>query len=68
MAMIRRLWCDADIIPVVLDDARRRPRRRAGQAGRHPRAAAGAAGDVPHLRPPRCTVGFDDCDIHHVHP
>ena len=50
---VRRLACEAAIVPImlnsageVLDCGRERPRRQPGPA-------AGVAGDVPHLRLPR---------------
>jgi hypothetical protein len=65
---VRRLCCEADIIPVVLDGdgvvldvgrARRVATREQRQALRAMYRTCGHPG---------CTVGFDDCDIHHVSP
>jgi hypothetical protein len=65
---IRRLCCEADIIPVVLDGtgvvldvgrARRVATRQQRQALRAMYRTCGHPG---------CQVGFDDCDIHHVTP
>ena len=67
-ATFRRLCCDADIIPVVLDgdgvtlDVGRAKR----VATRDQRRALRAM--YRTCAHPGCTVGFDDCDIHHVNP
>jgi hypothetical protein len=65
---IRRLACEADIIPVVLDG--RSVPLDVGRAKRlatvHQRRALEAVHDscaVPH-----CDVGFSRCVIHHLHP
>ncbi len=65
---IRRLCCAADIIPVVLDgdgvtlDVGRAKR----VATRDQRRALRAM--YRTCAHPSCTVGFDDCDIHHIAP
>ena len=67
-ATIRRLCCDADIIPVVLDgdgvtlDVGRAKRVATREQRRALRAMYRTCAH------PGCTVGFDDCDIHHVNP
>ena len=67
-ATIRRLCCDADIIPVVLDgdgvtlDVGRAKRVATREQRRALRAMYRTCAH------PDCTVGFDDCDIHHVNP
>ena len=68
MATVRRLCCQADIVPVVLDgdgvtvDVGRAKR----VASREQRRALRAM--YRTCAHPDCTVGFDDCDIHHVRP
>ena len=68
VATIRRLCCDADIIPVVLDgdgvalDVGRAKRVATREQRRALRAMYRTCAH------PGCTVGFDDCDIHHVNP
>ena len=65
---IRRLCCDADILPVVLDgdgvalDVGRAKRVATREQRRALRAMYRTCAH------PGCTVGFDDCDIHHVNP
>ena len=67
-ATVRRLCCDADIIPVVLDgdgvtlDVGRAKRVATREQRRALRAMYRTCAH------PDCTVGFDDCDIHHVNP
>ena len=53
IATMRRLCCDAEIIPIVLGAARRSPRPRPLPPHRHPATTTGPTGDVPQLRPPR---------------
>jgi Domain of unknown function (DUF222) len=65
---VRRLCCDADIIPIVLNGAGvaldvGRERRVATRAQR--RALRAMYRTCAH---PGCTVRFADCDIHHVTP
>ena len=68
VATIRRLCCDADIVPVVLDgdgvtlDVGRAKRVATREQRRALRAMYRTCAH------PGCTVGFDDCDIHHVDP
>ena len=68
VATVRRLCCDADIIPVVLDgdgvalDVGRAKRVATREQRRALRAMYRTCAH------PGCTVGFDDCDIHHVNP
>ena len=68
VATIRRLCCDADIIPVVLDgdgvalDVGRAKRVATREQRRALRAMYRTCAH------PGCSVGFDDCDIHHVNP
>ena len=68
VATIRRLCCDADIVPVVLDgdgvalDVGRAKRVATREQRRALRAMHRTCAH------PGCTVGFDDCDIHHVNP
>ena len=50
---IRRMACDAEIIPIVLERPWCRAGPRARQAGRHRRATPSVTGDVPHLWPSR---------------
>jgi hypothetical protein len=50
---VRRLACDADIIPLTLDGAGGGARPRPGQTDRLGGAAPGVAGDAPQLCPPR---------------
>ena len=65
---IRRLCCQADIVPVVLDgdgvalDVGRARRVATRDQRRALRAMYRACAH------PGCAVGFDDCDIHHVRP
>jgi hypothetical protein len=66
--VVRRLACDAEIIPivlngdgVVLDEGRARR-----SASREQRFALRAMHRSCAF--PECTVGFDYCDIHHVTP
>jgi hypothetical protein len=65
---IRRLCCDADIVPIVLGgngvvlDVGRERR----VATREQRQALRAM--YRTCAHPDCSVGFDDCDIHHVNP
>ena len=67
-ATVRRLCCDADIIPIVLDgdgvalDVGRAKR----VATRDQRRALRAM--YRTCAHPGCMVAFDDCDIHHVNP
>jgi hypothetical protein len=67
-AAIRRLACDAAIIPIVLDGAGvvldvGRQRRSATSDQRHALRAMYASCGFPG-----CSVRFADCDIHHVTP
>ena len=68
VATVRRLCCDADIVPVVLDgdgvalDVGRAKRVATREQRRALRAMYRTCAH------PGCTVGFDDCDIHHVNP
>ena len=68
VATVRRLCCDADIIPVVLDgdgvalDVGRAKRVATREQRRALRAMYRTCAH------PDCSVGFDDCDIHHVNP
>ncbi len=68
VATVRRLCCEAEIIPVVLDG-----RGQALDVGRAARVATPAqrfALRAMHRTciHPHCTVTFDDCHIHHVVP
>ena len=63
---VRRMCCDADILPIVLDGAGEvldvgRARRTATPAQR--RALRAMHRTCAH---PDCTVGFSACDIHHI--
>ena len=68
VATVRRLCCEADIVPIVLDgdgvalDVGRAKR----VATRDQRRALRAM--YRTCAHPGCAVGFDDCDIHHVVP
>jgi hypothetical protein len=67
-AAVRRLACDADLIPVVLDGHGHtldvgRARRTATPAQRTALRAMYRTCGHPH-----CTVRFGDCEIHHVTP
>ncbi len=66
VSTVRRLCCDAEIIPVVLDGDGRvldqgRSRRTANREQR--RALRAMHRTCAH---PDCTVGFDACRIHHI--
>ena len=50
---VRRLACEAAIVPIVLNGAGEVLDCGRERSGREPGAAAGVAGDVPHLRLPR---------------
>ena len=66
VATVRRLCCEADIVPIVLDgdgvalDVGRAKRVATRDQRRALRAMYRTCGH------PGCAVGFDDCDIHHV--
>ena len=68
VATIRRLCCEADIVPIVLDgdgvalDVGRSKRVATREQRRALRAMYRTCAH------PGCTVGFDDCDVHHVRP
>lgn len=66
VSTVRRLCCDADVLPVVLGGAGEaldagRSRRTASRSQR--RALSAMHRTCAH---PECTVGFDACRIHHV--
>ncbi|MEL6890387.1 MAG: HNH endonuclease [Actinomycetota bacterium] len=66
ISTLRRLCCDAEIIPTVLDGAARvldhgRARRTASPEQRHALTTIHASCAFPG-----CDVGIDDCRIHHV--
>jgi hypothetical protein len=68
VASIRRLACDADLVPIVVDGRgvvlhEGRRRRHASEAQR--RAMRAMYRTCGH---PQCAVRFADCDLHHVTP
>ena len=67
-AVVRRLACDADVVPVVLggDGVPLDVGRSRRVATHTQRVALRAVHDT--CAEPGCTVRFADCDIHHRHP
>ena len=63
---VRRLACDAELIPTVLDSTGAVLDQGRVETGGHRRPTPRPAGDVPHCGHPDCTVRFADCEIHHV--
>jgi 5-methylcytosine-specific restriction endonuclease McrA len=65
---MRRIACDAEIIPIVLDSDRvvLDVGRERQTATRHQRHALRAM--HPTCAYPGCTVRFADCDVHHLIP
>jgi hypothetical protein len=66
--VVRRLACDADIIPVILNS--RGQALAVGQSQRLATPAQRAALAAMHrtCMQPTCTVAFEDCPIHHIIP
>ena len=53
VSTVRRLCCDAEILPVVLNGDGQVTRRRTLEADRHPSSTPSATSDAPHLCPSR---------------
>ena len=66
-AVVRRLACDADLIPIVLGTQRRGPGRRPHQPAGHPARSGGPwSAATAHCAFPGCTRPPVMCHAHHI--